>query len=99
MRAEYAEKTKAKGYGRTFHSLMGAQVEYVDSLVGWVNSQADTTGGAKTQGHSPAWVEESKLIHPKFLKFLELRINGHRVGDDLVPAPAPLVVAAAVTVQ
>ncbi|KAL5316596.1 hypothetical protein ACEPPN_015645 [Leptodophora sp. 'Broadleaf-Isolate-01'] len=85
MRAEYAEKTKTKGYGRTFHSLMNAQVEYVNSLVDWVNSQADTTGGAKVQGHSQEWIEESKLIHPKFLKFLESRVNGHRVGDDLIP--------------
>ncbi|PVH85932.1 FAD/NAD(P)-binding domain-containing protein [Cadophora sp. DSE1049] len=85
MRAEYVEKTKVRGYGRSFHSLMNAQVEYVNSLVEWVNSQAETTGGAKIQGHSPEWIEESKLIHPKFLKFLETRINGHRVGDDLLP--------------
>ncbi|KAK0128997.1 hypothetical protein ONS95_000938 [Cadophora gregata] len=86
MRTEYAEKTKVKGYGRSFHSLMNAQVEYVDSLVRWVNSQAETTGGAKIQGHSPEWIEESKSIHPKFLKFLETRINGHRVGDDVLRA-------------
>lgn len=83
MRAEYLEKTKTKGYGRNFHSLMNQQVEYVNELVGWVNSQAEITGGAKVQGHSQAWVDESKLIHPKFLKFLETRIGNFRVGDDI----------------
>jgi len=88
MRAEYIEKTRAKGYGRSFHSLMNAQVEYVKSLVEWVNSQAEMTGGAKIQGHSQEWIEESKLIHPKFMKFLETRINGQMVGDDLLPSTA-----------
>ncbi|KAL2061864.1 hypothetical protein VTL71DRAFT_7242 [Oculimacula yallundae] len=81
MRAEYAEKLKTKGCGRTFHSLMGAQVEYVNSLVDWVNSQADTTGGAKFEGHSQEWIDESKLLHEKFLKHLETRIQGHPLDD------------------
>ena len=80
MRLEYLEKIKKKGYGRTFHSLMNQQVEYVDDLVGWLNSQAEVTGAVKIQGHSQAWVDEFNLLRPKFLKFLENRLAGF--GDS-----------------
>lgn len=78
MRAEYLAKVKEKGHGRTFHSLMGLQAEYVSDLMGWVNSQAEVTGGAKFEPHSPKWIEESKLIRPRYLKFLETRGKGGR---------------------
>ncbi|CZT00612.1 hypothetical protein WAI453_009246 [Rhynchosporium graminicola] len=75
MRAEYDEKVKTLGCGRTFHSLKGTQVEYADSLVEWVNSQAEITGGAKVQGYSQEWIDEMKLMMVKFSKFVETRTN------------------------
>lgn len=56
MRKEYNEKVEQKGYGRPFHSLMGAEVPYVASLVEWVNSQVPTTGGEVMEGHTEAFL-------------------------------------------
>lgn len=65
MRVEYEERLKAKGVGKMFHSLRETEVEYVDSLVEWVNRDAEVSGGKRLQSHDEAWRAEEKL---KFLK-------------------------------
>lgn len=62
MRQEYHARIQRKGAGRSFHSLKtkGDEIEYVQELVGLVNS-----GGANSmQGHSTRWLEayERRLV-------------------------------------
>jgi hypothetical protein len=56
MRKEYNEKVQQKGYGKAFHTLLGAEVPHVAGLVEWVNSQAPMTGGEKMEGHTEAFL-------------------------------------------
>jgi hypothetical protein len=57
MRREYAAKVRDKGYGRPFHSLLGAEAPYVAGLVAWVNSQVSLTGGEVMEGHTEPWLK------------------------------------------
>lgn len=57
MRAEYQERLRIKGAGRTFHSLKdtGAEIEYVNDLVQMVNE--GLRDGIKMSGHSQKFHE------------------------------------------
>ncbi|KUJ17156.1 FAD/NAD(P)-binding domain-containing protein [Mollisia scopiformis] len=72
MRKEYEERVKAKGYGRAFHSLIRGQDElYVEELVGWLNRDAEKTGGEKFEPYDDAWKEEKKQFFEKYRALLE----------------------------
>ncbi|KAF1967408.1 dimethylaniline monooxygenase [Bimuria novae-zelandiae CBS 107.79] len=53
MRKEYDERVALKGYGKAFHSLRDKEVEYVNQLLEFVNSQLDE----KLYGHTETWHE------------------------------------------
>ena len=76
MRKEYNEKVEKKGYGRSFHSLMGAEIPYVAGLVEWVNSQIPITGGEKMEGHTEAFLQGYKTMLDKFKQFEEGALAG-----------------------
>lgn len=61
LRTEYQDKVAAKGYGRSFHSLKGEEVEYVQGLVDWVNAGRESQGLSLIEGHTPQWLEEKRL--------------------------------------
>lgn len=55
MRLEYNERVAKKGYGKAFHSLRDKEVEYVDELLAWVNSDLEQIGERKLNGHTTKW--------------------------------------------
>jgi Flavin-binding monooxygenase-like len=71
MREEYVERVKRKGAGRALHNLKGTSVQYVEELVGWLNSQAEVTGAEKVEGYTKEWQEESKLIPRKYVELVK----------------------------
>jgi hypothetical protein len=73
MRTEYEEKVKLKGFGRSFHSEKDSEVQYVKELLGWINGQAEVTGGQKYQGHSEEWLKEEKVKMVKLKAFLDAK--------------------------
>lgn len=73
MQAEYAEKLRRKGPGRSFHYLMGESIEYVDQLVAWLNRDVGKTGWRNYEGYSQDWQAESKLIFPKYLALVQAK--------------------------
>ena len=60
MRAEYNERLGRKGPGRSFHSLMMEEVDYVRDLVEWINS--DDPRGLVVEGHTVSWIEERNKL-------------------------------------
>ena len=74
MRAEYVDRVRRKGVGRAFHNLREQQVDYVNELLGWVNGQAEVTGGEKFEGHSENWIAEDKVKFVKVKKFLSEKL-------------------------
>lgn len=59
MRLEYEDRIRSNGVGRGFHSLRGegAEVAYVNDLVGWANRDAVLNGSEPMQGHTERWIE------------------------------------------
>jgi len=66
MRAEYNEKLARKGAGRSFHSLRGQDVDYVDDLLAWINKDIVAAGGDPVRGHTDEWKYEYALLVEKF---------------------------------
>lgn len=76
MRSEYHERTREKGTGKAFHSLAGHEVQYVNSLVGWLNQDGQRLGANPVEGHTAAWhaadADRKKFLEEKLgRKFLE----------------------------
>ena len=76
MRSEYQERLRAKGLGKAFHSLKGQEVQYVNSLVDWLNRDGQKLGAEPVQGHTAAWhaadADRLKFIQEKLgRKFLQ----------------------------
>jgi ACS family pantothenate transporter-like MFS transporter len=69
MREEYKEKVGRLGTGRTFHSLLGKEEEYVGELLEWVNKGIPE--GERVTGHSEVWRVKSKDIRARREKMLE----------------------------
>ena len=82
MREEYRKRVDTKGYGRAFHSLREAQVQYVGELLEWINGQAEVTGAAKVEGYSEQWLEEDKLKLQKMRKMFEVKDANQREFQD-----------------
>lgn len=82
MRQEYRDKLKAKGAGKTFHSLRGKEVEYVKELVQWINEKAEERGGKQVEGHSEAWLQAKEEQAEWIKKIFEG--NGEASADPLV---------------
>ncbi|KAL3421143.1 putative flavin dependent monooxygenase [Phlyctema vagabunda] len=71
LRTEYRKKLQEKGSGRPFHSLKDEEVEYVDSLVEWLNRDAAKSGGSRVEGHSAAWHAENEFKMEKIKQIAE----------------------------
>jgi MFS transporter, ACS family, pantothenate transporter len=52
MKEEYRQRLSNKGSGKAFHSLKSEEVEYVNSLVEWINRDGKLYGGSPVEGHS-----------------------------------------------
>ena len=55
MRREYRNRLSNKGYGRNFHSLRDQEVEYVNTLLDWVNKDGALIGADPIEGHTVEW--------------------------------------------
>lgn len=69
MRAEYNRRVEEKGYGRTFHSLRGQDVEYANELRAWINPGIVAAGGKPVEGHTQEWHEQFLKLREKFKAF------------------------------
>jgi hypothetical protein len=70
MRREYGEKVASKGVGRGFHSLRSEELDYVNSIVEWVNEKGR---GERVEGHDERWLEENKLRLIKIREMFEVK--------------------------
>ncbi|KAH7140891.1 FAD dependent oxidoreductase [Dactylonectria macrodidyma] len=61
MRSEYKQRVEEKGYGKKFHSLWGADVEYAAALMEWVN-QGRAPEEKKPSGYSREWIETKEKM-------------------------------------
>jgi hypothetical protein len=66
MRAEYNEKLVRKGAGRSFHSLKGQDVDYVNELLAWINADIVAAGGEPVRGHTDEWKKEYAVLVEKY---------------------------------
>lgn len=55
MWSEYQARLREKGVGKAFHSLKDQEVQYVDSLVEWLNRDGQRLGAKPVEGHTAAW--------------------------------------------
>ena len=55
MRSEYQERLRRKGSGKAFHSLKGQEIQYVNSLVDWLNRDGQRLSAKPVEGHTAAW--------------------------------------------
>lgn len=69
MKEEYRQRLSNKGSGKAFHSLKNEEVEYVNSLVEWINRDGEFYGGNPVEGHSQGW----KSRREELLKVLKRR--------------------------
>ncbi|KAH6683996.1 flavin-binding monooxygenase-like-domain-containing protein [Halenospora varia] len=60
MRAEYRQRVLEKGLGRSFHVLKEGEIEYVESIVNWVNRDGAVFGVPAIEGHSNEWVRKNQ---------------------------------------
>lgn len=60
MKAEYRARLERKGCGKGFHSLRGEEIQYVKSLVEWINRDAERKGVQGVEGHTAAWHEANE---------------------------------------
>ncbi|RNJ58819.1 hypothetical protein D7B24_004184 [Verticillium nonalfalfae] len=75
MRAEYETRLTAKTASRQFHSLRGHEIEYVQGLVDWLNSEADRLGvkGQHIEGYSKEWIEGYWILQKRVSAALGLQ--------------------------
>lgn len=69
MRAEYQNRIRLKGYGRSFHSLKGEEESYVKQIIEWVNTGRANKGLPFIEGHTDSWLE-GKKAHAERLALL-----------------------------
>ncbi|KAI9744651.1 MAG: hypothetical protein M1818_002180 [Claussenomyces sp. TS43310] len=66
MRRLYDERVRAKGVGKVFHSLRGAEEsDYVDRLLEWINQDGRQFDADEVQGHSPEWRQAKAALLAK----------------------------------
>ncbi|KAJ5120907.1 uncharacterized protein N7515_010295 [Penicillium bovifimosum] len=62
MRAEYENRVREKGHGRTFHSLQDSERAYVTDLMNWVNSGRSEQGLSLVEAHTETWIREKAAL-------------------------------------
>ena len=69
MRSEYQARLRKKGVGKAFHSLKGQEVQYVNSLVDWLNRDGQRLGASHVEGHTAAWhaadADRTRMVEEK----------------------------------
>ncbi|KAJ5295852.1 hypothetical protein PENANT_c001G06505 [Penicillium antarcticum] len=89
LRAEYEARVRAKGYGRSFHSLKDLEEPYVVKLMGWVNAGRVERGLSAIEGHTESWIEEKAAMRER----LRLLHAGRLPRDDVPKGPLVEVAA------
>ncbi|KFY03890.1 hypothetical protein O988_01151 [Pseudogymnoascus sp. VKM F-3808] len=59
MRDEYRLRVARKGLGKSFHMLKDEEVEYVNSVVQWINQDPPSAGIKPVEGHSEKWLQKN----------------------------------------
>jgi hypothetical protein len=90
LRAEYVDRVKTKGHGRSFHSLKEQEQPYVKKLIGWVNAGRVENGLPLIEGHTEAWVQERVALGER----LKLILAGQLPRADVFKSPAEVQVSA-----
>ena len=80
MRSEYRERLREKGVGKAFHSLKGQEVQYVNSLVDWLNRDGQRLGAKPIEGHTAAW----HAADADRLKFLKEKLGQTFLQPDIL---------------
>ncbi|KAJ5559155.1 Dimethylaniline monooxygenase N-oxide-forming [Penicillium sp. DV-2018c] len=62
MRAEYENRVREKGHGRSFHSLQDSERAYVTDLMNWVNSGRSERGLSLVEAHTETWIKEKAAL-------------------------------------
>ena len=75
LRTEYVNRVKAKGYGRSFHSLKNEEETYVELLMEWVNSSRASHGLPSIEGHTSSWAEARKAQRGRLNMILQGRFQ------------------------
>lgn len=81
MRRQYQEKLKEKGFGKSFHSLMGKEVDYVNELLEWVNSDGERWSRPKWSGHTEEWHRAKEDQMEKF----KVLLGAGGIGGGIAP--------------
>jgi ACS family pantothenate transporter-like MFS transporter len=55
MRNEFNERVRERGFGKSYHSLMGEEAKYVDGLVAWINGSPGIAEQDLMKGHTEEW--------------------------------------------
>ena len=77
MRELYTQRLDEKGAGRDFHSLAeeGAEENYVQNLVQWVNEDATKLGHESMKGHTEEWLQGKRAMKKRFKAIFDGEIN------------------------
>lgn len=84
MRKEYKERVIQKGFGKPFHSLRGVEVEYVNELLSWVNTQGEARGAKRIEGHTELWHQAKEEFNERMKKIFE----GGGIAAESIPLPS-----------
>ncbi|KAJ5357030.1 Dimethylaniline monooxygenase N-oxide-forming [Penicillium concentricum] len=90
LRTEYENRVKKKGLGRNFHSLKDQEKEYVDELIGWVNTGRVERGLSLIEGHTETWIKEREALSER----LKLLLAGQLTREDALKPPLEVGVTA-----
>ncbi|KAF2431629.1 dimethylaniline monooxygenase [Tothia fuscella] len=77
MRKEYAEKVALKGVGRSFHSLRGEEVQYVNELLEWINTDPTRSPAEKIEGHTALWHQANEAQNVRIREAFDPTNNWH----------------------
>lgn len=81
MREEYVKRVATKGFGKSFHSLRGVEVEYVNELLSWVNEQGEARGAKRIEGHTELWHE----ARGEFMERMKKMFEGTGIAAESIP--------------
>ncbi|KAJ6118666.1 hypothetical protein N7471_013286 [Penicillium samsonianum] len=90
LRTEYENRIKAKGLGRSFHSLKDREQPYVEELIGWVNTGRVERGLPLIEGHTQTWITERAALSER----LKLILAGKLSRADILKSPLEVGVTA-----
>lgn len=84
MRTEYKARVAKKGFGKSFHSLRGVEVEYVNELLSWVNAQGEARGAKRIEGHTEQWHQAKEEFNERMKRMFE----GTGMAAESIPLPS-----------